>query len=64
MGSFLEKLMNRSKLQLIVATIISLIAVDGLGIDLAADTIQMIAGLVVSYVIGQGIADAGNVGSQ
>jgi len=64
MGSFLEKLMNRSKLQLIVATIISLIAVDGLGIDLAADTIQMIAGLVVSYVIGQGIADAGNGGSQ
>ena len=64
MGSFLEKLMNRSKLQLIVATIISLIAVDGLGIDLAADAIQMIAGLVVSYVIGQGIADAGNGGSQ
>jgi cyanophycinase-like exopeptidase len=64
MSSFFNKLNVRSKLQMIVATIAGLIANDLLGLGIDQATIVAIVTAVGTYVIGQGIADAGNGSSQ
>jgi hypothetical protein len=47
-----------------VTAIIGILIVDIAGLDLGPEAIAAIVTIVVGYIVGQGIADNGNGGSQ
>jgi hypothetical protein len=59
-----EKVKNSRKFRTMVTAIIGLVIVDVAGLDLGVEAIAGIVGIVMSYIVGQGVADAGNGGSQ
>ena len=59
-----SKVKNSRKFRTLITAIIGLIVVDVAGLSLSPEMIASIVGLVMSYIVGQGIADAGSGGSQ
>ena len=59
-----EKVRNSRKFRTMVTAIIGILIVDIAGLDLGQEAIAAIVTIVVGYIVGQGIADNGNGGSQ
>ena len=53
----MEKLKSR-KFWIAVVTALLVVANDGLGLNLPADSIKTVAEIVIAYIIGQGAVDA------
>lgn len=53
----LERLKSRKFWMAVISALI-LVGNDGLGLNLPAESIMSVAGIVAAYVLGQGLADA------
>ena len=59
-----KKIKNSRKFRTLITAVIGLLVVDVAGVDLSPTIIASIVGIIMSYIVGQGIADSGNGGSQ